>query len=142
MLRPLRIVLPSERVRSARIVLLKATHAPFIAAIWAYEHFAGRTKAGAVSINGPETPTATPNKSALRSSMNPPRPLVSGISGFAESSGNGSGRLHSANRPYSRGSPSDGEPQLKALVLKLSAQVEQLTAVIREQRDAEASMAA
>ena len=142
MLRPLRLVLPSERVRSARIVLLKATHAPFIAAIWAYEHFAGRTKAGAVSINGPETPTATPIKRALGSSMNPPRPLAVGIPGPAESSGNGSGRLHAVNRPHGRETPSDGEPQLKALVLKLSAQVEQLTAIIREQRDGEASMAA
>ena len=37
LLRPLRLCLPSEQIRSARIVLLKITHAPYIAAIWMYE---------------------------------------------------------------------------------------------------------
>ena len=35
--RPLRLCIPSEQMRSARIVLLKITHAPYIAAIWLYE---------------------------------------------------------------------------------------------------------
>ncbi len=35
--RPLRLCVPSEQIRSARIVLLKITHAPYIAAIWVYE---------------------------------------------------------------------------------------------------------
>ena len=35
--RPLRLCLPSEQVRSARIVLLKITHIPYIASIWVYE---------------------------------------------------------------------------------------------------------
>ena len=35
--RPLRLCVPSEQMRSARIVLLKITHAPYIAAIWLYE---------------------------------------------------------------------------------------------------------
>lgn len=37
LLRPLRLCVPSEKIRSARIVLLKITHAPYIAAIWIYE---------------------------------------------------------------------------------------------------------
>src|SRR4051812_1664702 len=77
LLRPLRLVLASERLRSARIVLLKATHAPFIGAIYAYEHFAGQKPlAGAVSISGPETPTL---KWPPRFSGNPPRPLSTHI---------------------------------------------------------------
>jgi hypothetical protein len=36
-LRPLRLILPSEDVRSIRIVVLKATHLPFVALIWVYE---------------------------------------------------------------------------------------------------------
>lgn len=36
-LRPLRLVLPSEDVRRIRILVLKATHAPFVALIWIYE---------------------------------------------------------------------------------------------------------
>lgn len=35
--RPLRLCLPSGQVRSARIVLLKITHVPYIASIWVYE---------------------------------------------------------------------------------------------------------
>lgn len=37
LLRPLRLCLPSETIRSARIVLLKITHSPYIAGIWIYE---------------------------------------------------------------------------------------------------------
>ena len=35
--RPLRLCIPAEQLRRARIALLKATHLPYIAAIWAYE---------------------------------------------------------------------------------------------------------
>jgi len=35
--RPLRLCLPSRQVRSARMVLLKITHVPYIASIWVYE---------------------------------------------------------------------------------------------------------
>ena len=38
--RPLRLCVPSEQMRSARIVLLKITHAPCIASIWLYEKVA------------------------------------------------------------------------------------------------------
>src|ERR1700761_1632014 len=37
-LRPLRLFLPSEEVRRIRIFVLKATHIPFVALIWAYEN--------------------------------------------------------------------------------------------------------
>ncbi|MCJ1339466.1 hypothetical protein MMC09_004756 [Bachmanniomyces sp. S44760] len=35
--RPLRLCVPADRMRSARITLLKATHLPYVIAIWAYE---------------------------------------------------------------------------------------------------------
>ncbi|KAF2121480.1 hypothetical protein BDV96DRAFT_564336 [Lophiotrema nucula] len=116
LLRPLRLILPSERLRSARIVLLKATHAPYVGAIWAYEQLARRKRnSGMVSISGPETPTST-TKRTLRSTMNPPRPLAAGS--------------YFPVRPQTRGSEPD--PQLKALVLKLSSQVEELTAMVSQ----------
>lgn len=37
LLRPLRLFFPSEQVRRIRIFVLKATHLPFMAVIWAYE---------------------------------------------------------------------------------------------------------
>ena len=36
-IRPMRIFLSAESVRQARIVLLRATHLPFVALIWIYE---------------------------------------------------------------------------------------------------------
>ncbi|KAI9679476.1 MAG: hypothetical protein M1817_005498 [Caeruleum heppii] len=42
LLKPLRLLIPSDRMRTARITLLKATHFPFVAAIWAYEQGYGR----------------------------------------------------------------------------------------------------
>ena len=42
LLRPLRLGLPAATVRSARIALLKATHWPFVAAIWGYEGLRAR----------------------------------------------------------------------------------------------------
>ena len=36
--RPLRLCMPAEKLRRVRIVLLKATHSPCVAAIWMYEH--------------------------------------------------------------------------------------------------------
>ncbi|KAI9675899.1 MAG: hypothetical protein M1829_003137 [Trizodia sp. TS-e1964] len=37
LLRPLRLVVPSDELRRIRIVFLKVTHFPFVGAIWAYE---------------------------------------------------------------------------------------------------------
>ena len=41
--RPLRICVPSGKMRSARIVLLKITHFPYIGAIWLYEELIAKT---------------------------------------------------------------------------------------------------
>ncbi|KAI4239217.1 MAG: hypothetical protein LQ349_000527 [Xanthoria aureola] len=35
--RPLRLCVPAEQLRNARIVVLKATHMPYVVAIWLYE---------------------------------------------------------------------------------------------------------
>ncbi|OOG00663.1 hypothetical protein ASPCADRAFT_125672 [Aspergillus carbonarius ITEM 5010] len=36
-IRPMRLFLPAEHIRRVRIVLLRATHLPFVTLIWAYE---------------------------------------------------------------------------------------------------------
>ena len=51
--RPLRLWIPSEQIRSARIVLLKITHAPCIASIWIYETLVGHV--GERRVNWPYT---------------------------------------------------------------------------------------
>ncbi|KAL8781873.1 MAG: hypothetical protein Q9213_005814 [Squamulea squamosa] len=35
--RPLRVCVPTDQLRSARIILLRATHIPYVVAIWLYE---------------------------------------------------------------------------------------------------------
>ena len=37
LLRPLRLCIPAEQLRTARIMLLKVTHSPWVTAIWLYE---------------------------------------------------------------------------------------------------------
>ncbi|ORY09678.1 hypothetical protein BCR34DRAFT_486901 [Clohesyomyces aquaticus] len=143
-LRPLRLVLPSERLRSARIVLLKATHLPYVGAIWAYEQFVDSRirRSGVASISGPET-SFTAKRVLLRSSLNSPRPLTSGFQATAEGHGSAPSRSHLSNWPNTRGGPPDAEPHLKSLVVKLTAQVEQLTTMVSQlQEQREASMAA
>lgn len=74
--------------------------------------------------------------------MNPPRPMTANF--YASTEYNvAPGRFQSANRPQTRAGSSDGDSQLKALVLKLTAQVEQLTTVVSQlQEQREANMAA
>ncbi|KAF1993168.1 hypothetical protein P154DRAFT_478076, partial [Amniculicola lignicola CBS 123094] len=135
-LRPLRLLLPSGRLRSTRIILLKTTHLPFVGAIWAYEQLSRRRCSnGVTSISGPETQTTT--KRPLRSSVNPPRPLTSGPHSIRRE------MSHLGNRPNTRDGPSETDVQLKSLVVKLTTQVEQLNAmVLRLQEQREPSRAA
>ncbi|KAF2263356.1 hypothetical protein CC78DRAFT_465990 [Lojkania enalia] len=133
-LRPLRLVLPSERLRSARIIILKATHIPFVGAIWAYEQLARRDRSsGMVSISGPETPNAL--KRSLRHTGHAPRPLTAGFQAPGEANGNTPSKSNFTNRPQTKGSSSESDPELKALVLQLTSQVERLTAMVSQLQD-------
>ncbi|KAF2734929.1 hypothetical protein EJ04DRAFT_223379 [Polyplosphaeria fusca] len=129
LLRPLRLVLPSDTVRRARIVLLKATHLPFVGAIWAYEHFVGRKNtSGVTSISGPETSTTA--KRPLQATINPPRPSTAGWQAATEGNGSTPVRSHFSTRPQTRGGPPEADPQLRSLVLKLTNRVEELTVMV------------
>lgn len=132
-IRPFRLILPSERLRSARIVLLKATHLPFVGAIWAYEQFADARKRepNQLSFSGPQTPTTSKRLSRLP--VNSPRLLM----GDAQAASNTSARPHTMSRPHTRTGMSEGDVQLKTLVLNLTAQVEELTGMVSQlQREA------
>lgn len=121
-LRPFRLCLSSEHLRSARIVLLKATHLPFVGAIWLYEQLAdaGKRDSMLMSFSGPQTPT--PSKRPPRLPVNSPRLLM----------GDGPGRGQFLQRPQTRAGFADSDAQLKSLVLKLSTQVEELTAMVSQ----------
>lgn len=50
LIRPLRIIVPAERIRAAKIILLKATHFPFVLMIQAYEGAAYRLQGSPIDI--------------------------------------------------------------------------------------------
>jgi hypothetical protein len=133
-IRPLRLVLPSERLRSVRIVLLKATHLPFVFAIWAFEQLTDPRShyVKVTSFSGPQTPTLP--KRALRLPVNSPRLLMAEAPNTP---------MRKPQKPQSRAEVSETDAQLKTLVLKLSTQVEELTAMVsqlQEQREASTSV--
>lgn len=136
--RPLRLILPAEKLRSTRIVLLKITHAPFVAAIWVYEHgysyFMNRS-VGQVSrvssIGGPEH-SPSMKRPLLKSSLNSPRPLAPATGIQASLDGNLPGRSTIGSRHHTATASSESDVQVRSLVLKLSSQVEQLTAMIAQ----------
>lgn len=123
-------------------MLLKATHLPFIGAIWAYEHLNGPDRGShAVSISGPGTPGSI--RRPMRSSLNPLGPMRTASQLPGERNGTTPGRFSHTQRLQTRVGPSEVDPQLKPLVLKLTEQVEQLTALVAQlQEQREASMAA
>ncbi|CAN9106445.1 unnamed protein product [Alternaria alternata] len=134
-IRPLRLVLPSERLRSVRIVLLKATHLPLVSAIWAFEQLTDtrNRRVKVTSFSGPQTPTLP--RRALRLPVNSPRLLMADAPNML------------GRRPHKHQAPAgftETDAQLKTLVLKLSAQVEELTAMVsqaQQQREASTSVA-
>ncbi|KAH9882137.1 hypothetical protein J1614_001309 [Plenodomus biglobosus] len=133
-IRPLRLLLPSESVRGARIVLLKATHVPFVGAIWLYEQLASAHKRDSrvMSLNNPQTPSS---KKPPRLPVNSPRLLMADAQ---------VARTHHTNRGHTRAGIPEADAQLKNLVLKLSAQVEELTTMVSqlsEQREASTAAA-
>jgi len=141
--RPFRLILPSETLRSARIVVLKTTHFPVVAAIWAFEsgvqYLADRRahrSSWMSSIGGPES--SSPSKrNTLRSSLRTPRPLAAAA--VNQASVNGGPRAVRAGTDYWNSRPTsrtftESHEDLRSLVVKLSAQVESLTAIVAEQR--------
>jgi hypothetical protein len=116
-IRPLRLILPSERLRSARIVLLKGTHYPVVGLIWLYEQLIDSRKceSKAVSFNGPQA--TLPSK---RLAVNKPHLLMASPQAMLITPG----RMHEANRPHARAGLTTLDAQLQDAVLKLSTQVE------------------
>ncbi|KAF2203191.1 hypothetical protein GQ43DRAFT_470203 [Delitschia confertaspora ATCC 74209] len=130
LLRPARLVFSSDKVRNARIILLKATHAPFVGAIWLYEVLRTRNQKGsAASISGPETPVVR-KRAFMKTSLTSPRPLT-GFQGSLDGSANTPGRSAASMRVQTTSS-SESDAQLKSLILKLTVQVEQLTGVVAQ----------
>lgn len=115
-------------------MLLKATHLPFVGAIWLYEQLADSRKHDPrlMSFSGPQTPT--PSRRPPRLPINSPRLLMA----------DGPGRGQVLQRPQTKAGLTDSDAQLRNLVLKLSTQVEELTAMVSQlsEQCGEASLSA
>lgn len=107
-------------------MLLKATHLPIVALIWAYEQLDVYRKRGTgpISFSGPQTPT--PAKRPSRLAVNSPRLLRADT----PATPNTPARAQSTNRLQPGTGQVEPDAQLRALVINLTAQVEALTAVV------------
>lgn len=132
-IRPLRLCFHPEQLRSARIVVLRVTHSPFVAAIWAYERgyrYFTRKKS-------PQTPTFL-----ARQTSHPP--ILSRQASFrgaalrSDLSLAKAARIHTGKRvrrATSADTTNDSIAELKQLIETLSAQVQELKASIARRSD-------
>ncbi|EHY53055.1 hypothetical protein HRR83_006104 [Exophiala dermatitidis] len=133
-LRPLRLFFPSEDVRRIRIFVLKVTHIPFVAMIWAYENSRGIVSrrhstlskaphlttrplsAGQFSFDSPRDHAKSPSTQRAL----PETPTAAGTDVGGDTGKSASGSVDNAD--------------LLVLVQKLSAQVDGLTAMVAGQQ--------
>ncbi|KAF1814129.1 hypothetical protein P152DRAFT_456355 [Eremomyces bilateralis CBS 781.70] len=142
--RPLRLFLPSDQLRRTRIAILKVTHTPYVAAIWAYESLTeglgwskrDRTSWMSSNIAGPGLIQPL-KRQTWKISAGTPRALVASMQPTASDGRGENGRASTADYGSHSGADNADEPQdvdLKSLVLKLSTQVEQLMAIVTERQ--------
>ncbi|KAI9724034.1 MAG: hypothetical protein M1812_000752 [Candelaria pacifica] len=133
--RPLRLFVPPDQLRSARIILLKATHFPFVAAIRLYEsaqrYFSGIDR-HRQTTQGPSSTLKRPflvrNDSLLRSPLSAGlQPALKGRSVLGRTTDPHADERRS-NPPVAEASSTISD--LIAVVEKLSSQVEELTVTI------------
>lgn len=126
-LRPLRLVLPSTDARRIRIIVLKATHAPFVALIWVYERCAQMWKQASPVKTTTKSPRPLSGQVGGDVLMTPSRPMPKPMRHPDGSSKHDRGRSASTNAESS---------ELLALVQSLSAKVDDLAAMVAGQQAA------
>jgi hypothetical protein len=130
--RPLRLVLPAETLRSVRIVLLKATHWPFVGLILAWEngrlYFTRSHIDSAMTLRGPKSPMSSRRSLAgiLRTPSSKARPAQLDRSPRA------------GRKPMARPGQAVTETNfdLEAAVAALRTQVETIASLVEKRSDA------
>ncbi|KIW99968.1 uncharacterized protein Z518_10896 [Rhinocladiella mackenziei CBS 650.93] len=134
LLRPLRLFFPSEDVRRIRIFVLKATHIPFVALIWAYENSRRMVSRAHPTMSKAPHLTSRP-LSAGRLSFDGARDFVKSSTArraLHETSPTATPDMGASTVKSALGSADNAE--LLALVQKLSTQVDGLTAMVAGQQ--------
>lgn len=129
LVRPLRLFLPSDQVRQIRVLLLRAVSIPFVAVIWLYE--------GSRRLwYGPEPPSTrirsrplSTKKPSYRLSYNGGERTVSAPKRSGPSSAHGSADVASMSA-----SSVEDKSDLMNMIQRLSAQVDELTAMVAAQK--------
>ena len=144
LVRPMRIFVPSEKLRRSRIILLKITHAPFVLAIWLYEAANEQIGSGAASFSsmGPGLAQITNDSDGVSKR---PKPFLSNrtnskpISGHfvglhVENGGGGASQKDSKKENSQSETVVLNNPDLESKVADLSAKIAELTALIMAQQ--------
>jgi hypothetical protein len=132
LIRPLRIFVSSENLRSIRIILLKTTHTPIVGAIWLYEklqdhingenHIFGAIGPGTTNTRKVQRPFLANRNSAQSASQRyskTPRPDSGSEAGFLKA--------------FKAAAGKSGQEDLERKVEDLSSKIEELTALIMAQ---------
>lgn len=136
LLRPLRLVVAADRLRSARIALLKATHWPFVALILAYEHWrlhADRSqgsRSSSAAVRGPKSPTMLRRSLSARQMQKPSMAARSALPSLAEEAR----PAHTTTVEDFGAALETGE--LEVAVSHLKAQLEEVSALLAKRRGA------
>lgn len=142
LIRPLRLFFPSEKLRAARIILLKVTHAPIVGAIWVFEKVFDHIGTGAAtfSSHGPGLAQLTSDDVSPSKKQ---RPFLSNRTNSKISSGHfpaylsedGFGGPTTQHQGKENGGPAGGSnSDLEAKVTDLSNKIAELTALIMAQQ--------
>lgn len=136
LLRPLRLFLPSEDARRIRIIVLKATHVPFVALIWIYER-ARRFASSRASTQRAKAPQSTSRPlSSSQLSLEPRRDLSRSSPTRASALNRSAlqGSSQSTNAVNESASTAVDNAELVALVQSLALKVDSLTAMVAGQQ--------
>ena len=134
MLRPLRLILPAEKLRSARILLLKITHLPHVVAIGAYERLRRRMDdrrrdefSLAAAAPAGQRKNALNRYSRSKRLSTPVPHLLAAVNLKPNALLEDDSRPHNANASPPEASASANVDDLKAAVWHLTSQIESLT---------------
>jgi len=120
-------------------VLLKITHAPFVAVIWSFESVSdylrkGSSHSGNSGVPSLGAPAASIllQKSGLKAAKSNPRPLVPAALNHASLAGATRASKSAAGMPTRPAAAVSNEvhEDLRSLVLKLTSKVDELTAMV------------